>query len=78
MDLENHLRICQPDELVYTKMKVLLLDRELWNKYIVINNQKMKCSKCEYEVDDVVSLPEDKVPLLQSHWRYCHYRMGFR
>jgi len=66
--LENHLRICQPDE-VYTKMKVLSLDHEISSRYIIINSKEMKCSKCEYKVDDVVTFPEEKLQLLHSHWR---------
>jgi len=67
--LENHLRICQPDDSLYTKMDMLLLKEcILWNKYIVKNNKKMRCSKCEYEEEDVVSRPEEKLPVLLSHW----------
>jgi len=73
--LENHLRICQPDE-VYTKMKVLSLDHQISSRYIIINSKEMKCSRCEYKVDDVVSFPEEKVQLLHSHW-YSHVRKKY-
>jgi len=58
----------QPDESVYTKMNMLLLGNEIWKKYIVIDNKKMICSKCEFEVEDVISSPEEKPLVLLSHY----------
>jgi len=44
------------------------LEHEMWKKYI-IDNKKITYSKCEFEVEDVVSSPEETLLVLLSHYR---------
>jgi len=64
--LENYLRICQDNNSVYKKMNELAWRYEIWRKYIIMDT-KVTCKKCNYQVEDVVSHPEEKLQELFSH-----------
>jgi len=32
----------------------------IWKKYIIIDNKKMMCSKCKFEVENMISRPKEK------------------